>query len=88
MNKQDLISAVSSSLDGSTANVEETVNLAFNCIAAALRRGDDVRITGFGVFKRVATKARTCHNPRTGGAIEVAAGFRAKFRASSKLLEG
>ena len=29
-----------------------------------------------------------CHNPRTGEAIEVPAGYRAKFRPSSKLLEG
>jgi DNA-binding protein HU-beta len=85
MNKQDLISVVSSSLDGSTANVEETVNLVFGHIAVALRSGEEVKISGFGTFKRVATAARTCRNPHNGEAVEVPAGHKIKFKASSKL---
>ncbi|HJW81981.1 MAG TPA: HU family DNA-binding protein [Acidiferrobacterales bacterium] len=87
MNKQD----ISSSLicpEINKALAEAVVNHVFAEIQEAIQRGEDVRISGFGVFKRVATKARACHNPRTGEAIEVPAGYRAKFRPSSKLLEG
>jgi DNA-binding protein HU-beta len=57
----------------------------FDSIRDALERGEDVKIAGFGTFKRVATQARTCRNPHTGEAIEVPAGSKVKFKASSKL---
>ncbi len=89
MNKQDLINAISDGGNISKTDADIAVNGVFTLIESALERGEDVRISGFGVFKRVATKARTCRNPHSGETIEVAAKFRAKFRPSSKLaLEG
>lgn len=87
MNKQDLInnlvSADPASLNKSHA--EAVVNTVFAHIATALARGEKVRITGFGTFRRMTTKARTGRNPRTGEAVEIPARNRAKFKASSKL---
>ncbi len=86
MNKQDLIDSLTG-LDFTREKADAAVNHVFGEIQESLMRGEDVRISGFGVFKRVETKARTARNPRTGEAIEIAAGVRAKFRPSSKLLE-
>ncbi len=87
MNKQDLIKAVAAELGGlehSSAAIK--VDAVITVIADALARGEEVKISGFGTFKRVATKARTCRNPHTGGVVEVPAGYKAKFKASSKLV--
>lgn len=86
MNKQDLIKAVADQLGLENNHTTTGVDAVFSVITSALQCGEDVRISGFGVFKRVETKARTGRNPATGEAIAIAAGHRAKFRPSSKLL--
>lgn len=86
MNKQDLIDSLTG-LDFTREKADAAVSHIFGEIQESLLRGEDVRISGFGVFKRVETKARTGRNPQTGEPVAIAAGYRAKFRASSKLLE-
>lgn len=85
MNKQDLISAISAPGLISKTDAETSVNAVFWLIENALACGQEVRITGFGTFKRVTTKARTGRNPRTGEAVEIPSRNRAKFKASSTL---
>ena len=85
MNKQDIISAINNSGNISKTDADVVVNGVFALIEDALARGEEVKISGFGTFKRMATKARTCYNPRNGEAIEVPAGHKIKFKASSKL---
>lgn len=86
MNKQEIINHLASNNGLSNMAAENAVNLVFDTIRNTLQRGEDVRISGFGVFKRTETKARTCRNPHTGAAVEVPAGYRVKFRPSSRLL--
>lgn len=86
MNKQDLINSLIG-LDIQKTTAEAAINHVFGEIHEALARGEDVKISGFGTFKRVATQARTCRNPHTGEAVEVPAGSKIKFKASSKLKE-
>lgn len=85
MNKQDLINAVAEENSISRSAAEVAVNGVFDAIHEAMIRGAEVRITGFGTFKRVATKARTCRNPHNGETVEVPAGHKVKFKASDKL---
>lgn len=85
MNKQDIINAIAANTDIGKTNTDIAVTGVFTLIESALERGEDVRISGFGTFKRVETKARTARNPHTGEAIEVPARNKAKFKASSKL---
>lgn len=85
MNKQDLIKTVTESRDVYGLDVKAVVDELFAQIETALARGEKVRISGFGTFRRMTTKARTGRNLRTGEAIEIPARNRAKFKASSKL---
>lgn len=86
MNKQELINAVADTLNiGNKRDADDAVTAVFIQIEAALERGEDVKISGFGTFRRVTAKARTCINPRTGETVEVPARNKAKFKASSKL---
>ena len=53
-------------------DVEVTVTLIFEQIAAALARGDRVELRGFGAFSVKRRDARIGRNPRTGDSVQVA----------------
>jgi DNA-binding protein HU-beta len=85
VNKHELIVNVMAAAAGDKLSAEEAVNFVFAQIADTLARGEEVKISGFGTFKRVETKARAGFNPSTGERIEIPAGHKIKFKASSKL---
>ena len=92
MNKNEFISAVSESkalakLDLSKSAVSTVLEAALSTIEGTLKRGEEVRLVGFGNFyvsKRAAAKGR---NPRTGEAIQIKASKQPKFRAGKQLKE-
>ena len=49
-------------------------------IAEALAKGEDARISGFGVFGTRARPARTGRNPRTGENVAIAASTAPTFK--------
>ena len=89
MNRAEMIDALSEQMDLSRKDATTAVNSIFHpadgMIAKALKKGDKVTITGFGVFgvrKRAARKAR---NPQTGESIKVAASKAPGFKAGQSL---
>ncbi|HPE32471.1 MAG TPA: HU family DNA-binding protein, partial [Parvularculaceae bacterium] len=48
------------------AEAARAVDAVFDAITEALRKGDDVRIVGFGTFSAAKRAAREGRNPRTG----------------------
>ena len=48
-------------------------------LTTALKKGEDVKLAGFGSFKTVQRKARTGRNPRTGEAIKIKASRVVRF---------
>ena len=85
MTKAELIKSVASQADLPRATAEDAANALFDAMVAALQRGNDVRITGFGTFAVVTRKARTGRNPKTGESVEIAAARKVKFKASDTL---
>lgn len=85
MNKQELIEKVTADCGLSMANVKHITDLVFANIHDTIVAGDVVRISGFGTFRRVATQARVCRNPATGGTVEVPAGHKIKFKPAPAL---
>lgn len=85
MNKNDLVAAVSSETGLSKADAAKAVDGVFNTVASALRRGDDVRLVGFGTFSVVNRKASVGRNPRTGATIQIPASRQPKFKAGKGL---
>lgn len=61
------------------------VDAVLAAITDALAKGEEVRLTGFGNFRVTHTAARTGRNPRTGEAINIAAGKRPAFSPGSRL---
>lgn len=92
MNKNEFISAVADSkslakLDLSKAALSTVIDTVLGTIEGALKKGEEVRLVGFGNFyvsKRAAAKGR---NPRTGEVINIKASKLPKFRAGKQLKE-
>lgn len=90
MNKNEFIAAVADSkalakLELSKAAVSTIVDAVLDTVEAALKKGEEVRLVGFGNFyvsKRAASKGR---NPRTGEEISIKASKLPKFRAGKQL---
>lgn len=90
MNKNEFIAAIADSkplakLNLSKASVSTIVDTILMTIENSLKKGEEVRLVGFGNFyvsKRAATKGR---NPRTGEAISIKASRLPKFRAGKQL---
>lgn len=63
----------------------EIVERVFTAMADALRRGDEIKLTNFGVFAVRTRAARPGRNPRTGEAVPIPPRRVVAFRIASKL---
>lgn len=68
-----------------SADSARVISSVLECIAEALRRGDSVRLTGFGTFRVTKTSERSGHDPRTKEPIIIPAGRRVLFSPGSRL---
>jgi len=90
VNKNEFISAVHENkalqkMELSKNCVSTVLEACLATIEGALKKGDEVRLVGFGNFyisKRAASKGR---NPRTGEEIQIKASKQPKFRAGKQL---
>ncbi len=90
MNKQELIGVVAKRLDVTRTRAAEITELFFaadGVIAAELKRGGKVAISGFGNFELRKRAAREGRNPRTGKSITIKASMVPAFRAGRVLKE-
>lgn len=89
MNKSDLVDALAGQAGMTKADASRAVDALFSpyggVIAAALKGGKRVQITGFGTFEAKQRKARVGRNPRTGQAIQIRATKTPVFRGGKGL---
>ncbi len=85
MNKNDLVAELSDSTGLTKADATKAVDGVLDCITNALKKGDEVRLVGFGTFAVASRAASTGRNPRTGEAIAIQASKRPKFSAGKAL---
>ncbi len=85
MNKQDLVEKVAKKTDVSKQKAAATVDAVIEAIKASLKKGDDVRLVGFGTFSVAQRSATTGRNPRTGEPIKIPASKQPKFKAGKEL---
>lgn len=85
MNKNDLIQQLSDRVGLAKHDSARAVDGVFDLITEALKGGDEVRLTGFGVFV-VATRAGgKGRNPQTGEEITIKPSKQPRFRAGKQL---
>jgi integration host factor subunit alpha len=64
---------------------KDLIDSAFEEIRMALERGEEVKLSGFGVFALVDKKKRPGRNPKTGEEIPITARRVVTFRPGQKL---
>jgi len=85
VNKNELVDAVATAATIKKSEAETVIDAVFDSITKELKKGGEVRLTGFGTFvvsQRAATEGR---NPRTGETIKIAARKVPRFRAGKGL---
>jgi len=84
MNKAQLIEKIATETKTSKAQAESILDCAIETIKKTVKKGDDVKLVGFGTFTKAKRKARTGRNPQTGKAIKIPASWAPKFRAGAE----
>jgi DNA-binding protein HU-beta len=81
MNKAELIDAIAKTTKMSKSQVEICMDATMDMIKKTVKKGDDVKLVGFGTFAKGKRKARKGRNPQTGKAITIPACNYPKFKA-------
>jgi len=85
VNKNELVDAVASAANLKKSDATKAVDAVFDSIASSLKKGDEVRLVGFGTFTVSKRAASEGGNPRTGEKIKIAASKQPKFKAGKGL---
>ena len=87
MVKQDIVEKMATELEVPKAKMERAIDAVIESIIDAMKKGDKVNISGFGIFTAKHKEARTARNPKTGASVQVPAKTAAKFRPAKNLKE-
>ena len=87
MSKKDLIDAVAAATELNKEKAAVAVDAVIAHIEASMKKGEEVRIPGFGTFKVAKRAARKARNPQTGMEMMLKASVVPKFSASKNLKE-
>ena len=85
MNKLELVDHVAGAADLTKVKAAEALDAVLEGIEKTLKKGEEVRLVGFGTFsvrERAAGKGR---NPATGKEIKIAASRNARFKPGAAL---
>jgi DNA-binding protein HU-beta len=85
MNKQELIGHVAELTGLGRNEASRAVEGVFDTITDALKRGDEVRLVGFGTFTCSRRKASAGRNPRTGEPMQIKESTQPKFKPGKGL---
>ena len=73
MNKAQLIEKIAKETQMSKAQCEHILDCTVDTIKKTVKKGDDVKLVGFGTFAKAKRKARKGRNPQTGKTITIPA---------------
>jgi DNA-binding protein HU-beta len=85
VNKNDLVAHVADAAGLSKTDATKAVDALFDGIIDSLKKGDEVRLVGFGTFAVAERAASEGRNPRTGEKIAIPASRQPKFKAGKVL---
>ncbi len=81
MNTTDLVEKVAEATGMSKAEASRAMETIVQTIIDAAKAGEEVRVTGLGIFDVVIREARPGRNPQTGEPINIPASKALRFRA-------
>ncbi len=84
MNKAELIEKIATETATTKAQTERILDATIDIIRKTVKKGDEVKLVGFGTFTKAKRKARPGRNPQTGKPIKIPAAWYPKFRPGSE----
>jgi DNA-binding protein HU-beta len=81
MNYAELIEKVAVATEMPKATASRAVEAMVRAMIDAFQAGEEVRLTGLGIFDVVTREARPGRNPQTGQTINIPASKALRFRA-------
>lgn len=85
MNKSDLVDALSNDSGLTKLDSEKAINSFVRIMEAALKKGEDVTLVGFGSFSVKETAGRSGRNFKTGATIEIPPRRSVRFKPGKNL---
>ncbi len=85
MNKIELVDAIAAAANIKKSEAETVLDAVLDSITSELKKGNEVRLVGFGTFVVSHRAASEGRNPRTGEAIKIPAKKLPRFRAGKGL---
>ena len=82
MNKAELVEAVAEKAELSKRDAEAAVDAVLEVIEAAVVKGEEVKLSGFGIFSKKARAAREGTNPSNQKKIKIPASNTVAFKVS------
>jgi DNA-binding protein HU-beta len=80
MNKNDLIAKVATETQMTKADCQRVIEATLELAKKSVKKGEEVRLIGFGTFIRAKRNARKGRNPQTGKEIQIKAHWVPRFR--------
>ena len=87
MNKNELIADLAERLDMSKDSAGNCLDAFITAITDSLKKGEEVRLLGFGNFVVTHRKEKMGRNPQTGEPVKIKAANVPKFKAGKALKE-
>ncbi|MBO7121467.1 MAG: HU family DNA-binding protein [Bacilli bacterium] len=87
MNKAELVEAVAEKAELSKRDAEAAVDAVLEVIEAAVVKGEEVKLSGFGIFSKKARAAREGTNPSNQKKIKIPASNTVAFKVSKAFKE-
>ena len=87
MNKNELIADLAERMDMSKDGAGKCLDAFITAITDSLKKGEEVRLLGFGNFVVTHRKEKMGRNPQTGEPVKIKAANVPKFKAGKALKE-
>lgn len=87
MNKQELIAQVAGKTKLPKTTILGVTDAIVEIIEKTLKKGEEVKLVGFGSWRKRRRKARAGRNPKTGTSLNIPAKNVAKFSMGQHLFE-
>lgn len=85
MNKGEFVNFIADHSDLQKVEAERMLNIITDNIIAALGKGKDINLVGFGSFSVQKRAAREGRNPKTGEKMHIAGYMQPMFKAGKKM---
>lgn len=87
MNRAELVEAIATEMETTKAEAGRFLDTFIDTVSSNIRKGDGIKLAGFGSFSAKKRKARMGRNPQTGEDIKIPARWVPVFKPGTHLKE-